>query len=149
MSTPKYYRSNANKEGIPLVLAGDEKQWYHLDAFASLSRYNRYDSKQESSVLLIVWSMLDIPSLLVIIGVLTALLSYSLSSTISIGSNWCTYVMGNVSSPFVYIVYTLWCLFLPSRCLCFRQICRIRARKAREQDRRNGAESKVHLYQSR
>eukprot|EP01041_Mallomonas_annulata_P007406 gene7406-15125_t len=105
----------------------DDRQWHHLDAFASLDRTANDEisiTNSESTTGDILWSMLDIPSLLILIGICAAILSFTLSNMIHYGNHWRMSLVGNVSDVYLWIIYTIWCLTMTmSSCLITQIVC--------------------------
>ena len=91
----------------------NERQWHHLDAFASIDHLSQHPDStniQYATTSSILWSMLDIPSLLVIIGVCAALLSYALSVLTTIGNNYRISLIGESNNIISLMIYILWCI---------------------------------------
>ena len=112
--TPLMLRHHVGRISNYKSIENRDKEWHHLDAFSSLNNAARDPVvfQSDSSAANILWSMIDVPLLLLCVACITAIFSYSLSSAVSLGNSFRLSFVGKIDEVLPWILYTSWCLLM-------------------------------------
>jgi chloride channel 2 len=87
-----------------------EHEWSeHLDGFSTFNSHTRITNKDHPME--ICWDMFEVPFLLVLIGILSAFVSYSLNLLVNYGNQHRWSLVHAPTDVYSWICYCLWCLF--------------------------------------
>jgi hypothetical protein len=90
-----------------------DRKWMYLDAFRSLDAFT-FESRRtkRTSFTTKLWDMFETPSLLVLIGVSSAVLRYMMIQVLNVGDDFTYSLMGTATDPLCWTMYISCCIVM-------------------------------------
>ncbi|RYH12583.1 hypothetical protein EON65_37860, partial [archaeon] len=99
-----------------------ENEWTFLDGF---STYHSIINTTSSRPLTVIWDLLEVPVLLIIMGIASALVSYCTTQVTAYGTQMRWNIIDATSDHPNWLYYILWCVgFSLLACACTHSICK-------------------------